>query len=104
MKDHDHELHWSAVESLPTSNRLRTSQFDGGEDKVDHGEHNSKRMVDVTKLGAVEKRLLIDSLIKHIENDNLRLLQRQKHRLDRYEYASFLFFSFTCMLRDLELV
>ncbi|KAH7655222.1 Xenobiotic-transporting ATPase protein [Dioscorea alata] len=85
--DHDHELHWSAVDGLPTSNRLRTSQFDGGEDKVDHGEHNSncKRMVDVTKLGAVQKRLLIDSLIKHIENDNLRLLQRQKHRLDRVD-------------------
>ncbi|KAM0951253.1 putative ABC-type xenobiotic transporter [Dioscorea sansibarensis] len=85
MRDHDHELHWSAVERLPTSKRLRTSLFDGGEDKVNHGEHNSNRMVDVTKLGAEEKRLLVDSLIKHIENDNLRLLQRQKHRIDRVD-------------------
>ncbi|XP_039114164.1 pleiotropic drug resistance protein 3-like isoform X2 [Dioscorea cayenensis subsp. rotundata] len=40
-----------------------------------------------TKLGAaVDKRLfIIDSLIKHIENDNLRLLQRQKQRIDRVD-------------------
>lgn len=38
-----------------------------------------------TKLGAAgDKRLFIDSLIKHIENDNLRLLHRQKQRTDRY--------------------
>ncbi|KAH7655213.1 P-loop containing nucleoside triphosphate hydrolase protein [Dioscorea alata] len=58
----------------------RTSEmFDQGEiNEVDH---------DVTtKLGtAEEKRLFIDSLIQHIENDNCRLLQRQKQRLDRVD-------------------
>lgn len=40
---------------------------------------------DTTKLGAaVDKSLSIENLIKHNENDNLRLLQQQKQRIDRY--------------------
>ncbi|KAF3340708.1 ABC transporter G family member 33 [Carex littledalei] len=45
--------------------------------------------VDVGLLGAVERRHFIDSLINHIEEDNLRLLQKQRSRIDRYALCFF---------------
>ncbi|KAH7655217.1 Taurine-transporting ATPase protein, partial [Dioscorea alata] len=52
----------------------------------DQKEFNEVDHAVTTKLGAAgDKRLFIDSLIKHIENDNLRLLQRQKQRIDRVD-------------------
>lgn len=47
-------------------------------------ESEGKNVTDVTKLGAVEKHLFIEKLIKHIEHDNLRLLQKLRDRIDRY--------------------
>ncbi|KAH7669104.1 Iron-chelate-transporting ATPase protein [Dioscorea alata] len=85
--DDEKELQWAAIERLPTFRRLRTSLFDyengseGGGDNKGKG----KRLIDVTKLGAAERRLFIESLIKHIENDNLKLLQKQKERIDRVD-------------------
>ncbi|CAK9136216.1 unnamed protein product [Ilex paraguariensis] len=77
----DHEVddeylsQWAAVERLPTLERLRSSLFDENE--------GGKRVVDVTKLDAVERHMFIDKLIKHIENDNLLLLQKFRKRLDK---------------------
>lgn len=42
-----------------------------------------KKVVDVTKLGGHERHLFIEKLIKHIENDNLRLLQKLRQRIER---------------------
>lgn len=39
--------------------------------------------VDFAKLGARERQNYIDNLIRHIESDNIRLLQKQKDRMDR---------------------
>ncbi|KAF3340969.1 ABC transporter G family member 41 [Carex littledalei] len=47
------------------------------------GEKQGRVPVDVGRLGAVERRHFIDSLINHIEEDNLRLLQKQRSRIDR---------------------
>ncbi|KAL5782767.1 hypothetical protein ACOSP7_007796 [Xanthoceras sorbifolium] len=83
------QLQWAAIERLPTFKRLRTSLFDAGNDQDNGGtstgnnEFEGKKMTDVTKLGGVEKRLFIEKLIKHIENDNLKLLQKLKERIDR---------------------
>ncbi|KAK1591889.1 hypothetical protein Q3G72_015377 [Acer saccharum] len=88
------QLQWAAIERLPTFKRLRTSLFDAAaaNDQVNGGgtstngnhEFEGKKLVtDVTKLGGVEKRLFIEKLIKHIENDNLKLLQKLKERIDR---------------------
>ncbi|KAK9991983.1 hypothetical protein SO802_026968 [Lithocarpus litseifolius] len=44
---------------------------------------NGKHMVDVTKLGAQERHIFIEKLIKHVENDNLRLLQKLRRRIDK---------------------
>ncbi|RZB55003.1 Pleiotropic drug resistance protein 3 isoform G [Glycine soja] len=42
-----------------------------------------KQVVDVRKLGAQERHTFIEKLIKHIENDNLRLLQKFRKRIDK---------------------
>ena len=85
-RDHDeeYELQWAALERLPTVDRLKSTLFvlpngEGGERGT-----GKRELVDVTKLGALEKRLFIDNMIKHIEEDNLRLLQKQKDRMERY--------------------
>ncbi|CAM8903086.1 unnamed protein product [Rhodiola kirilowii] len=44
-----------------------------------------KKVVDVTKLGGHERHLFIEKLIKHIENDNLRLLQKLRARMERVD-------------------
>ncbi|GMN51418.1 hypothetical protein TIFTF001_020570 [Ficus carica] len=79
------QLQWAAIEKLPTFKRLRTSLLDLDHDGDDEGSggREKKKMVDVTKLEAVERHLFIEKLIKHIGHDNLRLLQKLRERIDR---------------------
>ncbi|XP_064991162.1 ABC transporter G family member 41-like isoform X1 [Musa acuminata AAA Group] len=81
--DDENELIWAAVERLPTFERVRTSVFDHWDGDNGSGEQNKRKVIDVTKLGALERHLLIENLIKNIESDNLRLLQKQRERIDR---------------------
>lgn len=87
--DYDHEacgLQWAEIERLPTFERLRSSLFDvehGGTDVGGAGDAKGKRVVDVTKLGAQERHLFVEKLIRHIEDDNLRLLQKLRRRTDK---------------------
>ncbi|KAL8205881.1 hypothetical protein R6Q57_009432 [Mikania cordata] len=78
VKNHDETdddlLMWAAIERLPTYDRLRSSLFD---------DENEKKVVDVTKLLPPERHMFIEKLIKHIENDNLQLLQKLKIRTDK---------------------
>ncbi|KAI7979754.1 Pleiotropic drug resistance protein 3 [Camellia lanceoleosa] len=79
--DDEYALQWAAIERLPTFERLRSSLFDENDgSKVDA---QGKRIVDVTKLDALERNMFIHKLIKHIENDNLRLLHKQRKRIDK---------------------
>ncbi|KAJ6940744.1 hypothetical protein NC651_006771 [Populus alba x Populus x berolinensis] len=74
------ELQWAAIERLPTFRRLRLSLFDrkeGGE-----GE-DGRRVVDVTKLEALERHVFVEKLIKKIEEDNCRLLSKFKERIEK---------------------
>ncbi|KAF8387704.1 hypothetical protein HHK36_026358 [Tetracentron sinense] len=75
----ERELQWAAIERLPTFERLRSSLFD----EYDGGDVKGKRVIDVTKLGTQERHMFIENLIKHIENDNLRLLQKFRKRIDK---------------------
>uniref|UniRef100_A0A7N0VKM0 ABC transporter domain-containing protein n=1 Tax=Kalanchoe fedtschenkoi TaxID=63787 RepID=A0A7N0VKM0_KALFE len=73
---------WAAIERLPTYTRLRTSLLTRSED--------DKRMahtstVDVTKLGALERHVFSDDMIKIIDQDNLHFLSKLKERLDRVD-------------------
>ncbi|XVF72814.1 hypothetical protein PTKIN_Ptkin12aG0150700 [Pterospermum kingtungense] len=76
------ELQWSAIERLPTFKRIRKSLFDNKLLSDGEGDQE-KRVVDVTRLGASEHRLLIDKLITVIEEDNLKLLKKLKERIAR---------------------
>ncbi|MQM01384.1 hypothetical protein Taro_034138, partial [Colocasia esculenta] len=80
--DEEYELQWAAIERLPTFERLRSSLF-SHPDNLGSEEGKKRQVVDVTKLGALEKHRFIENLIKHIENDNLSLLQKQRERMDR---------------------
>lgn len=88
-EDKELQSKWAAIEKLPTFKRIKTSfvdeiSLDGSASGSGTWQRSSsKRVADVTKLGAVEKRLFIDKLIKHIENDNLQLLQKLRERMDR---------------------
>ncbi|KAF8093762.1 hypothetical protein N665_0379s0046 [Sinapis alba] len=76
----EYALQWAEIERLPTVKRMRSSLLDDGDESM---AQKGKRVVDVTKLGAVERHLMIEKLIKHIENDNLKLLKKIRRRIDR---------------------
>lgn len=78
--DDESVLQWAAIDRLPTFERLRTSLFD--ENDGNEADGRGRRVVDVTKLGAPERHMFIEKLIKHIEHDNLRLLQKIRKRID----------------------
>ncbi|KAJ6432161.1 hypothetical protein OIU84_019417 [Salix udensis] len=78
-EDDEVRLQWAAIERLPTFKRIKTSLLEASNAEGDDG----KRVTDVTKLGAAERRLFIEKLLKHVENDNLRLLQNLRERIDR---------------------
>ncbi|KAJ0689375.1 putative ABC-transporter domain-containing protein [Helianthus annuus] len=71
----DSLLQWAAIDRLSTFERLRSSLFDDEED--------GKKVVDVTELLPPERHMFIEKLIKHIEHDNLRLLQKLRKRTDK---------------------
>ncbi|KAK8588131.1 hypothetical protein V6N13_087078 [Hibiscus sabdariffa] len=98
--DDEVELQWAAIERLPTFERLRTSLFDhqlindGDASKAEEDVKvdRKREVIDVTELGALERRFFIQKLISKIEDDNLRLLKKLKERIDRQESMS-LFYS-----------
>jgi hypothetical protein len=77
-----HALQWAAIGRLPTYDRLRSSLFDKDDDDTGATDNNGKKVINVTKLGALERHVFIEKLIKHIENDNLRLLRKIRNRID----------------------
>jgi hypothetical protein len=76
-------LQWAAIERLPTFERLRSSLFDKDHDDADGTDNKGKQVIDVSKLGDVERHVFIEKLIKHIEHDNLLLLQKIRNRIDK---------------------
>ncbi|KAH7834833.1 hypothetical protein Vadar_020121 [Vaccinium darrowii] len=70
------------VDRLPTSEGLRSSLVDEIQgSKVDI---ERKRVIDVAKAGALERQpSIVEKLIKHVENDNLLLLQKIRKRIDK---------------------
>ncbi|KAF8395358.1 hypothetical protein HHK36_019304 [Tetracentron sinense] len=78
-KDEEEELKWAAIERLPTYDRMRKGilkqVLDNG--NVVHGE------VDVTNLGMQDKKQLMESILKVVEDDNDKFLHRLRDRTDR---------------------
>ncbi|KAL0890311.1 hypothetical protein Bca101_014294 [Brassica carinata] len=70
---------WAAIERLPTFERITTALF---WNRDEQGKRNERRVMDVSKLEDLDRHLFIDDLIRHVEDDNLRLLQKIKKRID----------------------
>lgn len=68
---------WATVERLPTYKRITTALFQRRDEASDKG-----RVIDVTKLEAAERHLLIEKLVKQIQDDNLHLLRKIRKRID----------------------
>ncbi|KAK9280492.1 hypothetical protein L1049_014184 [Liquidambar formosana] len=79
VADDEEELKWAAIERLPTYDRMRkgmlTQVMSNG--RVVHDE------VDVTKLGSQDKKQLMESILKVVEEDNEKFLTRLRARTDR---------------------
>ncbi|MBA0577773.1 hypothetical protein Golob_027766 [Gossypium lobatum] len=89
--DDEMELQWAAIQRLPTFKRVRTSLFDfqllndTTKEEEDIKIEGKRKVIDVTKLGALERSVFIEKLITEIEYDNLRLLEKLKERIGRQE-------------------
>ncbi|CAN4097540.1 unnamed protein product [Withania somnifera] len=73
-EDDEEALKWAAIEKLPTYLRIRRGILT---------EQGQTREVDVTDLGLVEKRNLLERLVKIAEEDNENFLLKLKQRIDR---------------------
>ncbi|KAK8618889.1 hypothetical protein V6N13_132867 [Hibiscus sabdariffa] len=74
-EDDEEALMWAALEKLPTVSRLRKgilARSEGGADEIDvHG------------LGWLQRRALLERLVKVAEEDNEKFLLKLKNRIDR---------------------
>ncbi|CAN6878213.1 unnamed protein product [Brassica oleracea] len=77
--DEEVRSQWAAIERLPTFERITTALF---WNRDEQGKRNERRVMDVSKLEDLDRHLFIDDLIRHVEDDNLRLQQKIKNRID----------------------
>lgn len=79
QEDNEEDLKWAAIERLPTFDRMRKGvlklALDNG--KIVHCP------IDVTNLGLQEKKLLLESMLKFVEEDNEKFLRGLRDRVNR---------------------
>lgn len=80
-QDDEEELRWAAIERLPTYDRLRRGML---RQVLDNGRVVTDE-VDVTRLGVQDKKVLMENILKVVEDDNERFLRRLRDRTDRFE-------------------
>ncbi|XP_012066453.1 ABC transporter G family member 34 [Jatropha curcas] len=74
----EEDLLWAAIQRLPTYDRMRKGMLNQIVDgKSVQGE------VDVRKLGMQDKKKLMDSILKDVQEDNEEFLKRLRERTDR---------------------
>ncbi|XP_015901954.1 pleiotropic drug resistance protein 2 [Ziziphus jujuba] len=78
-EDEEEELRWAAIERLPTYDRLRKGVLN----KVLDNGKVVRDEVDVTKLGMQDRKQLMESILKVVEDDNEKFLRRLRDRTDR---------------------
>ncbi|XP_019059159.1 PREDICTED: ABC transporter G family member 39-like isoform X2 [Tarenaya hassleriana] len=78
-EDDEEELRWAAIERFPTFDRLRKGLMPHMTDN----ERMRLEEVDVTRLGPQGKKQLMEMILKFVEDDNEKLLQRLRDRIDR---------------------
>ncbi|KVH90323.1 AAA+ ATPase domain-containing protein [Cynara cardunculus var. scolymus] len=74
-EDDEEALKWAAIEKLPTNLRLERG--------ILTEEKGQPREIDIKNLGLVEKRNLLERLVKIAEEDNEKFLLKLKDRIDR---------------------
>ncbi|KAL7195891.1 hypothetical protein ACSBR1_036008 [Camellia fascicularis] len=79
QEDDEAELMWAAIERLPTYDRMRKGMLS----KVLDNGKVVRDEIDVTSLGMQDKQLLMESILKVVEDDNDKFLQRLRDRTDR---------------------
>ncbi|CAI9094462.1 OLC1v1030207C1 [Oldenlandia corymbosa var. corymbosa] len=72
--DDEEALKWAAIEKLPTYLRIRRGIWT---------EEQGSKEIDVENLGEVERRNLVERLVKIAEEDNEKFLLKLKKRMDR---------------------
>lgn len=77
--DDEEELKWAAIERLPTYDRVRKGMLQ----QVTSNGRVVRREMDMANLGEQDKRQLMESILKVVEDDNERFLQRFRSRTDR---------------------
>lgn len=79
----EEQLRWAVIERLPTYDRLRKGvlrQFlEDGSVLTDE--------VDLIKLGKDKKKLLVNNILKVVEEDYEKFLQRLRGRIDRFAFS-----------------
>ncbi|XP_023634094.1 ABC transporter G family member 42 isoform X1 [Capsella rubella] len=79
FEDGELQSQWAGIERLPTFERITTVLFCKRDEE---GKKSERRVMDVSKLEDLDRHLFIGELIRHVENDNLRLLQKIRKRID----------------------
>ncbi|PSR95481.1 Pleiotropic drug resistance protein [Actinidia chinensis var. chinensis] len=77
--DEEEELKWAAIERLPTYDRLKKGMLQ----QATSTGRMVRNEVDVTNLGAQDKKQLMESILKVVEDDNEKFLHRLRSRTDR---------------------
>ncbi|XP_004291542.1 PREDICTED: pleiotropic drug resistance protein 2-like [Fragaria vesca subsp. vesca] len=77
--DEEEELKWAAIERLPTYDRMRKGML---RNVMSNGRVVAEE-VDVVNLGDSEKKRLMESILKVIEEDNEKFLKKLRARNDR---------------------
>ncbi|XVE75536.1 hypothetical protein DITRI_Ditri12bG0101500 [Diplodiscus trichospermus] len=78
-EEDEEELKWAAIERLPTYDRLRKGML---KHVLDEGNVGYQE-VDITNLDMQDKKNLMESMLKVVEEDNERFLLRLRERTDR---------------------
>lgn len=74
-EDDEEALKWAAIEKLPTNLRLERG--------ILTQEKGQPKEINIKNLGLVEKKDLLDRLVKIAEEDNEKFLLKLKQRIDR---------------------
>lgn len=73
--DDEEALKWAAIEKLPTYLRISRG--------ILQEEEGQSREIDIKNLGLVERKNLVERLLKIVEEGNEKFLLKLKERIDR---------------------
>ncbi|CAN4119473.1 unnamed protein product [Withania somnifera] len=78
-EEEEKELKWAAIDRLPTYDRMRKGMMKEvlGNGRVVHHE------VDMNKLGNQDRKVLMESILEVVEDDDEKFLRRLRNRTDR---------------------